>query len=196
MVDSQLDDDPAIQDVLKWAESQDTLRSGRGGPSNDIELKFVPVSVLEAEFTKPGKVESILETLFVGSQYSIPDAEYIRAHYLRPFVISILVGSGRMIHHFVQHESLRDDHLPFKSEPKEFPKSSTTNIWASFNKKQWVFCPIKFKNNMNSVIDRDEILPIIIEKDLGGGGSSTTQMISVHEGYNGLNPRVNDALVI
>jgi len=196
MVDSQLDDDPVIQNVLVWAEFRDTLRSGRGGPGNDIELQFVPVSVLKAELTKPGKVESILEALFVGPQYSIPDAEYIRAHYLRPFVILICIGSGRMIHHFVQHESLRDDHLPFKSEPKEFPKSSTTNIWASFHKKQWVFCPMRFENNMNSVIDQDEILPITIEKDLGGGGSSTTQKISVHEDYNELNPRVNDALVI
>ena len=196
MVKSQPDYDQPIQDVLSWKKSQDTWKRGCRGPDNKPDCEFIPKSTLEAEFNKPGKVEGLLEALFVNWNRPTPDADYIRSRYIRPFVILLCVGHGRMIHHFVEHESLQDRHLPFRSEPEEFPSSTTPNIWASFDKEQWGFCPIEFEYSMSNRLGKDDILPIVHKEDLGEGGSATTHKIVVQEDYNCLNPCDSDGPVL
>ena len=190
MVKTHPDDDQPIQDVLSWKESSDNWRLGCVGPDNEPNRKFVPKSLLEAEFKRPGRVEELLETHFPNNKEPLPDASYIRDYYLRVFIILIGIGHGRMIAHFLLYQHLRDRHLPFQPKPNNFPTSSSTtpDIWVSFDEEQWAFCAVKLDYNMHSRFNPEEILPVVHKEKLGEGGSAITHKVTVHDDYDNLHP--------
>lgn len=188
MVGPQFDHDPEIQDVLSWKDSPSTWRLGSGGVDNELDRRFIPRSILEAKFKAPLKVEALLHALFGTSNDPLPDADYIRNRYLRPFVILLFVGQGQMIYHFVEHESLQDRHLPFRALPQGFPSSTTCNLWEIFEREQWGFCAMGLEYNMSYHLGTDDILPIVHKERLGEGGSAVTHRITVHPDYDSLDP--------
>ena len=188
MVGSQLDHDPEIQDVLSWKDSSDTWRRGSGGNDDRLDRRFIPRSTLEAKFKAPLKVEGLLHALFGKSNDPLPDADYIRNRYLRAFVILLFLGQGHMICHFVEHESLQDPHLPFRTLPQGFPSSTTCNLWEVFEREQWGFCAMGLEYNMSYHLCADDILPIVDKERLGEGGSAVTHRITVHPDYDSLGP--------
>ena len=188
MFGSQLDHDPKIQDALSWKDSSHTWRLGSGGVGDDLDRRFIPRSTFEAEFQAPLKVEELLHTLFGESSDPLPDADYIRNRYLRPFVILLCVGQGHMIYHFVEHESLQDRHLPFRALPQGFPSSTRCNLWEIFEREQWGFCAMSLEYNMSYTLGIDDILPNVHKERLGEGGSAVTHRITVHPDYDSLNP--------
>ena len=188
MVGSQLDHRSEIQDVLSWKDSSDTWRLGSRGVDGELDRRFIPRSTLEAKFKAPLKVERLLHALFEKSNDPLPDADYIRNRYLRPFVILLCVGQGRMIYHFVEHESLQDPHLPFRALPQGFPSSTTCKLWETFEREQWNFCAMGLEYNMSYHLGTDDILPIVHKERLGEGGSAVTHRITVHPDYDSLAP--------
>ena len=188
MVGSQLDHHPEIQDLLSWKDSLDTWRQGSGGVDNELDRRFIPRSILEAKFKAPQKVEGLLHALFGKSDDPLPDADYIRSRYLRPFVILLFLGQGEMIYHFVEHDSLQDPHLPFRALPQGFPSSTTGKLWEAFEREQWAFCAMGLEYNMSYHLSTDDILPIVHKERLGEGGSAVTHRIIVHPDYDSLDP--------
>lgn len=184
MVEQQHDEDPFIQDFLTWQNSPVTWRTGAGGPKGETNPRYIPCAELQTYFDKPSRTRDLLRALFKDDD--TPDADYVRKHYLRPFVILLSVKKGRMISHMIRHNSLMDQQLPFRTKPTNFPECSDCDLWAQFYKRQWKFCAVKMRYNMSVVLDQDEILPYRIEHKLGEGGSARIYKIAVDEGYNEL----------
>lgn len=191
MEDSQPDDRQVIQDFLRWYGSQEAHTLGCGGSGNDLNRKYLPYVKLERRLSKR-KIKEILEALFDNQERQVPDAASVRKNYLRPFAILLWIGSGRMISHFSQHKSLRDDKLPFHTKPLGFPSSTKCNLFELFSQKQWEFCAVKFEYNTICRLAADEIIPIIDKVDIGGGGSAFVYKITVDGDYDDLVPP-NDA---
>lgn len=185
--ESQPDHDPRIQEFLKWSKSPDTSRIGCGGFENGGERAYIPLEKLKERLTRR-RVEGLLAALFDNGETSAPDVSVIIRHYLRPFVILLRIGEGRMIHQFVNHKSLEDDRLPLLQEPSEFPSSTQSDIWTAFRQEQWAFCALTLEYSMGLHIRPDEILPIIHKEMIAEGGSSFTYKIIVDKDYDKLVP--------
>lgn len=193
MTDPQPDHKSHIQKVLTWESSPKTFHRECFGAADAWGGEFIPKSTIYDEFNQEGKVEDILEELY--NQGQTHDAEYIRNHYLRGFIILICIGEGSMIKQFTEYVSLQDHQLPFRRVPEGFPSSTKSNIWDKFYQKQWKFCPINFEYNMSYQLSPHDVLPITLNEPLRGGGSATTHKIELHEDYNHLEPFWNDNAV-
>lgn len=185
MAASQPDHTSAIQDFIKWTHSQDAQREGCCGSDNTTVSRYIPQVALEGKLTKR-TIEALLNELFQGSDQPTPSAENIRVYHLRCFAILLLAGSGLMIRHFLQYRSLQDAALPFSSEPKDFPKSTSRDLFHEFYDKQWQFCAVRFEYDVNYQVADDDILPITRGRQIGEGGSANLYKICIDPGYNGL----------
>lgn len=187
MDESQPDDQPAIQDFLRWNRSEETQSLGCGGPGNDLNRRYLSRVKLEKYFSKR-RVNRILEALFTGQERQVPDAESIINHYLRPFAILLCIGFGRMIRHFWQHKSLQDHLLPFHTPPHQFPSSTMCNLFEKFCREQWCFCAVKFDYKINCHLATAEIIPITQIEKIDEGGSAIIYKITVDRDYDDLVP--------
>lgn len=186
MSDLSLEDKESYQDLLDWKEK--TWRQGSGGPSgkpvSNDRYQYISGSQLKEKFTKP-HLQQLLDDVFAGSDSDAPDADTILEDYLRPLLILVLMGRGRLILHFLKQAGLRDNCLPFLTPPHKFPKSvDGSDLFAAFCKLQWRFCPVELKSNMRLELCSDHILPLQYEKMLAGGGSAVTYRIKVDAEYN------------
>ena len=191
---SQPDHHPVIQEFLQWTKSPSTKRIGRGGPDNDIEREYISFKTLEQRLDKR-EVEQLLDALFQDSEDPLPDADFIIRHHLRSFAILLCIGSGRMIQHFSQHQSLQDRYLPFREEPARFPTATRRDLYAAFRRQQWAFCAVGLEYNIGYHLDTDEILPITAIERIEEGGSATTFSIVVDADYDELVPPTVEDLV-
>ena len=185
MAESQPENLPAIQDFLQWMSDPRTSRIGCTGSNNAIGSRYIPQVALEAYLTTE-RIRTLLEELF-GNTNGAPDSNRVRKYYLRPFAILLSAGFGGMIRHFVDHRH-EDKHLPFSSEPENFPKSTTRDLFTEFRKEQWKFCAMQLDYDMSDHLLNDGILPILVEKEIGNGGSAVLHKITVDEDYNKLVP--------
>ena len=190
----QPDDHPTIQGFLQWTKSPSTRRIGCGGSDNDIPREYISCVTLQEKLTKR-KVEELLEVLFENWDTPPPDANYITKHYLRPFAILLCIGAGRMIHHFVEHQSLVDHLLPFRDKPSTFPALTSGELFAAFRREQWAFCAVKLDYNIGAHLEVEEILPITTKEEIEEGGSAITYKIIVDEDYDELVPPNDEASV-
>ncbi|KAL9039214.1 MAG: hypothetical protein Q9180_002660, partial [Flavoplaca navasiana] len=138
------------------------------------------------------RIRTLLQELFDNTNQSPPHAERVRSNYLRAFAILLAVGYGHMIRHFVEYRELRDKSLPFSTEPEDFPKTSTQNLFEAFYKQQWQFCAVPLEYDMRDDLGDDYILPITAKKKIAGGGSAILYKITVDEEYNKLVPPVEN----
>ena len=187
----QPEDGPAFQDFMRWISESQTLRTGCKGSDNSKPSEYIPRVALEAYLTT-ARIRTLLVELF-GNTNRAPDSDRVRTKHLRPFAILLSAGFGRMIHHFVNHR-YEDSHLPFSSKPKNFPQSTTKNLFNEFCEKQWQFYPMHLDYNMSDHPDDDHILPILDKEEIERGGSAILYKITVDEDYNNLIPaRHSDA---
>ena len=184
MAELQPENSPTIQDFLHWLCSSDTHRKGCG---NTIGVKYIPQAALVEKLTRE-RTEALLNDLFRDVDQPVPDADDVMGNYLRPFAILLAAGFGRMISHFVEHLSLRDQYLPFRVESNDFPKSTRRDLYKAFCEKQWQFCPVKLEYNMKPRLDSSYILPVVHKDKIGDGGSANLYKIVIDEGYNSLKP--------
>ena len=185
MDELQPDDHPHIQDLLTWARGARQL--GIRGAGLLIDQPFIPDPEIEAYFEDVRPIKKLLAALFSDGSPRV-DPETIRKKYAKVFLILLLTGNGRFIRHFVRNDSLCDRHLPFTSQPANFPESTAdAGFFTSFYHQQWEFCAPIFEYGMDTQFDEtDLILPIIHKEKLGRGGSAIVHKIQLHPAYNKL----------
>ena len=181
MVELQPDNHTDIQDLLTWAER--ARRQGIGDPGLGIGAPFIPNPDIDA-YLDIRRIKKLLAALFPdGAPHVYP--EIIRNKYAKVFLILLLTGNGRFIEEVACHDNLCDRRLPFLSRPAHFPLS-TADIFHSFYDRQWEFCARTFQYETKQQFHKREILPIVLKKKLGGGGSAMVHMIELHPAYNKL----------
>ena len=171
-----------------WRHSPEAQLPGTGGPDLETTSSFVPRLNLQKYFEEPHRLEHLLDAVLEDHERSAVDANYVREHYLQSFAILVCIGEGGLIHHFQQYETLRDQKLPHRTLPDDFP-ITTPHKFEQFKNAQWQFCPKILEYNMNSRFKEEDILPIIRKEKIGEGGSAIIYRIVVEESYNSLRPR-------
>ena len=178
----QAEHNSEIQAFWRWHWT--TRRRGIGGPNHATQCDFIPFSAVQEYLGASQRVEELLAALSAKNV----DAQYVRDHYLRSLAILLLIGQGPMIEHFVRYLSLKDNRLPFRTRPEDFPHSSDSEFFDRFHEKQWQFCAVDLKYTMDLQLHKEEILPITQKEEIGRGGNANVFKIVVHSEYNNLVP--------
>ena len=178
----------ALQAFHKWKRSSGAQVPGIGGPDFETTCQFVPRSSLEKYFERPNRLEKLLDAVLDSHERPAVEANYVREHYLQSLATLLCIGEGRMIHHFQQYKSLRDQKLPYRTRPDDFP-ITTPDKFEEFKKEQWQFCASKLEYGMNDRFKEEDILPITRKDKIGEGGSAIIYKVVVDEDYNSLRPR-------
>ena len=173
----------AVQAFLKWKDSPEAKLSGIGGPLFEAEFTFIPQSNLKKYFEESLRWANLLDDVLDNKQRQAVNANYLRHNYARSFAILLSIGQGSLIHHFQQHDSLRDQKLPHDARPADFPKMSPDRF-EEFKNAQWQFCALKLEDGMSSHLKEENIVPIIRRETIGKGGSAIVYKIVVEEEYN------------
>lgn len=187
MVEQDAQHSDALQAFHTWRKSPEALLPGIGGPGIETEYMFIPRSNLENYFKGPRRLENLLDALLTSDERPAVDPNYVREHYLQSFAILLCIGEGRFIHYFQQYKSLRDQKLPYRSPPDDFPFMKPEKF-EEFKREQWQFCASKLEYSMNDRFKEEDILPIIRKEKIGEGGSAIIYRIVVAEDYNLLRP--------
>ena len=171
-----------------WRHSPEAQLPGIGGPDLETTSRFVPRLNLQKYFDESRHLENLLDAVLEDHERPAVDANYVREHYLLSFATLVCINEGRLIHHFQQYETLRDQKLPHRTLPDDFP-FTTPHKFEEFKIAQWQFCASNLEYNMNSRFKEEDILPIIIKEKIGEGGSAIIYKIVVEESYNSLRER-------
>lgn len=190
MPDYYAQHDDTVQAFHTWRSSPEAQSPGIRGPSLDLECQYIPKSKVEGYFDRPGAVDHLLDTVLDSRHRSSVTRDYVRDHYLRTFAILLCIGQGGSIYYFQQHSSLRDDKLPFRNRPSDFPVLQP-DIFEDFKNAQWQFCASKLEYDMSDRFKEEDILPITRKEKIGEGGSAIVYKIVIDEEYNSLRPRSN-----
>ena len=187
MVQAPAQHNEALQAFHKWKRSTEAQLLGTGGLHFETECPFIPRSKLEEYFGSHGRVEDLLDALLDSNHRPAVDPAFVQEHYLQSFAILLCIGQGHLIHHFHEYNSLRDQKLPYHTQPDDFP-ITTPNIFEDFKQEQWQFCASKLEYTMNGRFKKEEILPITYKEPIGEGGSAIIYRIVIEESYNSLHP--------
>lgn len=187
MLESHAQHNDALQAFHKWRTSSAALWPGTGGPNFETECQFIPRSKLEDYFRDPHRLENLLKAVLNEEERTAVDVNYVRSHYSRSFATLLCIGEGRLIRHFQQYESLRDEKLPHNTPPDDFA-IMLPDIFEKFESAQRPFCASNLDYSMNRRYKEKEIIPIISKEKIGEGGSAIVYKIVVHEDYNLLRP--------
>ena len=189
MGEPQPEQDEEIQAFRRWFSSSETRRPGIGGLSHATLCEFIPFSAVQEYFAANHRLEALLTSLFGKEASKTIDADVIREHYIRPFAILLVIGEGPRIKHFVHYLSLRDECLPHRSCPDDFPFSEDIHFFAKFYEQQWQFCAAELDYNMNLRLHKEEILPITYKEEIDHGGNAVIFKIVIEEEYDKLVPQ-------
>lgn len=194
MAESDAQHKDTSQAFHRWRRSPEAQLSGIGGPDLETTRTFIPRSNLEEYFERPHRLENLLDNVLSSDERPAVDVNYIRNNYLQSFATLLCIGKGRLIHHFRQHQSLRDSNMPYHTQPDEFP-FLTPDIFEEFKNAQWQFCASKLEYSMDVRFKEESILPIILKEKIGEGGSAIIYKIVVDESHNSLLPTGDARLV-
>jgi serine/threonine protein kinase len=176
-----------LQAFHQWRLSSEAHLSGFGGPTFGTRQSFIPRSHLEEYFGRSRRLENLLDVVLDASKRPEIAPNLVRLHYLRCFATLLCIGEGSLISLFYQHQSLRDEKLPFRARPDEFPTTSPDKFKA-FQDAQWQFCALNLEYGMDDRFKADDIVPIIHMEKIGEGGSAIIYKIVVDQNYNSLRP--------
>ena len=172
-----------------WRHSPEAQLPGTCGPDLETTSSFVPRRLLQKYFEEPRHLENLLDAVLEHHERPGVDANYVRECYLQSFAILVCIGAGGLIHHFLQYETLRDQKLPHRTLPYDFP-TTTPHRFEDFKNAQWQFCPKILEYKMiGARFKEEDILPIIRKEKIGERGSAVIYRIVVEESYNSLRPR-------
>ena len=192
MPQSSVQNNDSLQAFHKWRKSAET--PGLGGKDLD-ETFFIPQSKLENYLRSPDRVENLLDAVLNPEERPSVAAGYIRNNYLRTFAILLCIGQGHWISTFQQYRSLGDAKLPYDTEPADFPKTFTSDLFTNFKAAQWQFCAMALQYDMKDRFNPEVILPIRSKTEIGSGGSAVIFKIVVDEAYNSLHPIVGQVIL-
>lgn len=189
MAQSYAQHSDALQAFHRWRRSPEVQTPGLGGDDLDSTF-FIPQSKLEAYLTSNDRVENLLFAVLNPAERPAVAAGYIREHYLRTFATLLCINEGHWIYTFQQYRSLRDDKLPYDTEPADFPYTVNSDLFKKFKAAQWQFCAMALQYDMKDRFRPEVILPITSKTEIGRGGSATIFQIVVDEAYNFLRPHM------
>ncbi|KAI9793927.1 MAG: hypothetical protein M1816_007179 [Peltula sp. TS41687] len=180
---------PELQDFHRFI--QEKRQRGIVGPKiepNEINSCFVPEPDLQDYFDDSNRLRRILRAIYPSSGLIPVHGTTIKNHYVKVFAILLCIGKGCYIEHFIRHDSLNDQRLPFDERPHYFPStgSGDRNFFSSFYDWQWMFCAPTFSYKGQNVWQARRILPILSKEEISGGGSAVTYKIDLHPAYNSL----------
>lgn len=187
MVEGSEQSDDAVQAFHNWRTSSDAQVSGTGGPDFETTCRYISQSKLKEHFDQERQLENLLDAVLDSTNRHAVSANYVREHYLKCFATLLCIGKGPMIHQFRQHRSLRDQRLPFRTQPENFPFTEPA-IFEAFKAKQWQFCAPRLEYDMDEKFPEEDVLPIIHKEQIGEGGSAIIYKIVVDDSYNSLRP--------
>ncbi len=135
MVERSEQSDDAVQAFHRWRVSSYTQVSGTGGPGFETTCRFIPQSKLKEHFDQDRQLENLLDAVLDSTKRHAVSTQYVRENYLKCFATLLCIGEGSMIYQFRQHRPLRDQNLPFRSEPANFPLT-VSGKFEAFKKEQ------------------------------------------------------------
>ena len=180
----QSDHDPIIQDFRKWIE--DNGVPGTLGQTETVNASFMPFQRLDAWLRDANNTSSLLRVLW-PDEAPVSKKE-IWGKCSRGFAILLLIGKGRFIQHFVQHDDLWDSQMPFGTCPSNFPTASDDpDFFKRFAEYQWQFYPFTFRADaIDTQLSPERILPIKDKQLLEKGGFADIYKAQLHQFYDQL----------
>lgn len=181
---AQPDNEHCIQDFHQWANGPHC--KGTLGPISEVNALFLLDSQVK-NYLNVSRVGRILEALLQAESHTV-EASVVSEKYAKIFAILLSIGKWKFIDHFVQHDGLCDEKLPFgKSPPSAFPvDTSDKRFFEHFREMQWRFCVPTLAGKMNSTFESQRVLPIIHKEILRESTSAVLYKITLHEAYNKL----------
>lgn len=184
--------DPIILDFFDWIEDV-----SKPDPEQRKFSKgtFVPQPRITEYFKDLDRVTKLLRSVFGSHQLPVEPARVAEAC-PRVFSTLLLIGKGNYIRRFVEEHSLRDEELPFRTQPPGFPRApDDPDFFKSFYECQWQFCAPKLHNSSRLHFDDEIVLPIVRREPLASGVSANVFKIELHEWYNRLHRDADSQMV-
>lgn len=178
--------EPALQKFFRFVEEK--REPGISGTENEI-TDFCPESDLKEYFSDHDRLEELLRCVLPSTGPVPVQRKPIKTQYTKVFAILLHINRGNFIKHFVIHNSLSDEKLPFDTRPENFPpnlEDIDTSFFQDFYERQWMFCAPTLSYERFKDWQARTILPIISKESLGTGGSSETYKIELQSTYNRL----------
>ncbi|KAF4634094.1 hypothetical protein G7Y89_g4015 [Cudoniella acicularis] len=186
------DHDPETQNLLAWIQRSSCPSVSEINHDEKREKRsFVPLRAVEA-YLEENRNERLNRLLTEVYQPEHPPTypEAILRRYTSVFCILLEIGKGNLIHHFTEHDSLRDSRLPFDPSvpPPQLSKTSVDEeTYQKFCDKQWRYAVPIFERLLDKSFSPEQILPIVHREPLGlGQGGAKIWRIAIHEDYNRL----------
>jgi len=181
------DHNPIIQNFRRWVD--DNSVPGTLGDTERVNSRFMIAQRLETWLKDTTHTRDLLRALWDDDAPPVQPQE-IHGKCPRGFAILLLIGKGKYIHHFVRHDSLWDDHMPFNAHtrPADFPTTDVdTDFFKKFVERQWQFFPHTFQQDVvDNHLNPERILPIKSKELIGTGGFADLYKITLHAGYDRL----------
>jgi hypothetical protein len=185
----RFDNDPAYQEFLTWVDTN--CQPGVVDPTSSQAARFLPASVLEAHFKDKNYYHLSKLLLAIFQEDEVPvDAYQIAEKCSKVFCTLLVIGKPQYIRQFAQSEELQDSRLPFSPiyHHPDFPRCTSdadpSEFLRRFCEMQWMVCAPKLDFQVHRKLQDDRILPFIVKKKLGGGGSAILHEIEIYPTYN------------
>ena len=194
MRDSEKCTDDVLDEFCQWTLDGKTWSRGCSDVRKQANRQYIPFSHLQEFFESNDRRKRILASLFPeGPEPGLLERDFSK--YLRIFGILLCIGKGRFIRHFVRHESLSDENLPFEHPPANFPLSTDKDMLKAFQEHQWSFCALYLEVNFDRILTGQHILPIADCQRIGQSDNFMRRRIKLDAGYNKLSSFNGDAMV-
>jgi hypothetical protein len=166
-------------------EFRDFLKKERvTGEHTDEIIDFVPAGEIKAYLCEGGRLKEILAALFGSDKYNGWEADQIIHFFSVVFAILVSINKGHHILGFLEHDSLRDNHLPFAARPPRFPEA----FFDAFSNAQPRFWAATFTERSLHVFEDERRLPYLEKKrvSVNEGGSADVYRVRIHPNHNEL----------
>jgi hypothetical protein len=164
-------------DFLDYLQQLEVLAIDPNLP--DPQRKFVSTHALERYLDKP-----TLESLLGYCYESVAEWRTIKSGYLAVFALLITIRKGAYIKHFIRHNHLTDDRLPFLNA-SDLPRDCNY-FFTQFEEAQWRFCALSLQEDrlVNKRFAPELIIPFTSCKLVKSGPDSNTYIVEVHPDYS------------
>ncbi|KAG8532869.1 uncharacterized protein KY384_002747 [Bacidia gigantensis] len=188
MEGDQHDDDEAIQDFLDWVQDPENRYSGHRDILDDVNCSYISFKRLKEYLSQRHRTRDLLRGVYYDrDEGDLPRVDASTCKHLRIFSILLCTRGARHIDHFLRHEGLCDQNLPFLIKPPYWPKSTDDTLFKAFQEQQWLFCPQYLEQLGDGREFNDKrVLPFKKHGKMWEGGSAIVQKIEVEDEYNKL----------
>lgn len=161
---------------------KDFLEKERVAVDKALGLKdFIPAGEIQGYLREPGRLKNMLYELFGHTNYDWRASDIVE-RFSVVFAILVYIHEGHHIINCLDHDSQRDDRLPFSACPEDFHNA----LWDKFRATQPRFCAATFRKRSQPVYGDEQRLPFLEKVVLGSGGSAEVFRVRIHANHNKL----------